>query len=145
MASHSYSKENISDILTRGVTPDKLGPGSTWQCGPAWLTGPASDWPVTSNDDTANEVLDRGLIAKLSEFYHKKSRSLVVNLRSNGSKVVHCVQTFVSGAKTDQVQLRSGMDHSGIDGLICRCGSLEKLIRCVHSHGCTMYDPLRQV
>ena len=43
---HISSKENISDILTKGVSPDKLGPGSTWQYGPAWLSGPQSTWPV---------------------------------------------------------------------------------------------------
>ena len=43
---HIPSKENISDILTRGATPDKLGPGTTWQGGPVWLTGSPSQWPV---------------------------------------------------------------------------------------------------
>ena len=30
-------EENIADILTRGVKPDMLGPGSAWQCGPDWM------------------------------------------------------------------------------------------------------------
>ena len=29
---HIASSENIADILTRGASPDKLGPGSVWQC-----------------------------------------------------------------------------------------------------------------
>ena len=34
---HIPSEENIADILTRGVKPDMLGPGSAWQCGPEWM------------------------------------------------------------------------------------------------------------
>ena len=123
---HVPSKENVSDILTRGVSPDKLGPGSAWQCGPSWLTGPASEWPVTSSVDP----IDESIKIKITEFYNKKSSSLTL-VATSISNVSTVVQTFVSGVKTDQVKIKSGMDPVGIDGLICRCGSLEKLIRCM--------------
>ena len=45
---HIASKDNyVADILTRGETPDKLGPGSQWQCGPSWLVKDRDTWPVT--------------------------------------------------------------------------------------------------
>ena len=115
---HIPSGENISDILTRGATPDSLGPGSAWQLGPPWLSKPPDQWAVTRQDVTTTNVEVEEDIAK---FYAKKSRS----------KVSRLVQSFVSGVRTDKVLLQSGMDSDGLDGLICRCGSLEKLIRCV--------------
>ena len=58
---------------------------------------------------------------EISKFYHKKSHSHVSKL----------MQTFVSGVRTDKLHLVSAMSSDELDGLICRCGSLEKLIRCV--------------
>ena len=53
---HIPSKDNyVADILTRGETPDKLGPGSEWQCGPAWLTEDSDKWPVTEVITTKEE------------------------------------------------------------------------------------------
>ena len=53
---HIPSKENyVSDILTRGETPDKLGPGSDWQTGPKWLVGHPDTWPVTSEGPSQEE------------------------------------------------------------------------------------------
>ena len=44
---HIPSQENIADLLTKGCSPSKIGTGSTWQEGPAWLTLDRSLWPVT--------------------------------------------------------------------------------------------------
>ena len=44
---HIPSHENIADVLTKGATPDKLGPGTPWQLGPAWLVHNEDYWPVT--------------------------------------------------------------------------------------------------
>ena len=117
---HIPSKENISDILTKGVSPDKLGPGSTWQCGPAWLSGPQSTWPVTPPSEQKAELSINNEIQK----FQKKSCH---------SKMSRIIQTFVSGAikRPDFVKLKSAMSEDGIDGLVTRCGNLEKLVRCV--------------
>ena len=48
---HISSKDNfVSDILTKGATPDKLGENSEWQTGPKWLLKDPIDWPVTVVD-----------------------------------------------------------------------------------------------
>ena len=53
---HIPSKQNISDILTRGAPPSVLGQGSAWQSGPIWLVQDRSTWPITkSNDDVIND------------------------------------------------------------------------------------------
>ena len=45
---HISSKDNhVADILTRGATPDKIGPGSDWQTGPSWLTQDPETWPLS--------------------------------------------------------------------------------------------------
>ena len=38
---------NIADLLTKGTTPDKIGPSSCWQEGPKFLYQDRSSWPVT--------------------------------------------------------------------------------------------------
>ena len=44
---HISSCENISDILTRGADPSKLGPYSVWQNGPKWLVHEQESWPAS--------------------------------------------------------------------------------------------------
>ena len=46
--SHIPSKQNISDILIKGVPPNMLGSASDWQNGPEWLCRDESEWPVSS-------------------------------------------------------------------------------------------------
>ena len=116
---HIPSKENIADILTKGATPDKLAPGSPWQCGPAWLSGPTSAWPVTP--PSVRKEADLSIRDEVAKFYRKQSQTSVARI----------MQTFVSGRKSDNVKLKSKMAADGIDGLIVRCGDLEKLVRCV--------------
>lgn len=53
---HVSSADNYcSDILTRGENPTKLGSGSPWQCGPAWLTQDPDSWPVSEVTPTKEE------------------------------------------------------------------------------------------
>ena len=40
------SRNNISDWLTRGKTPNELGQGSTWQNGMDFLNLPEEEWPL---------------------------------------------------------------------------------------------------
>ena len=105
---HIPSKENISDILTRGATPDKLGPGSTWQCGPAWLTGPPSQWPVTpACIRGTNVVSDQDVQSQIAKFFKKTTQS--------------------SPATAATVLMDKNKDE--FDDLVNRCGSLQKLVR----------------
>ena len=42
------SKENIADIATRSETSlSMLGPESSWQSGPHWLSLPRIQWPAS--------------------------------------------------------------------------------------------------
>ena len=61
------------DILTRGATPDKLGPGTTWQCGPSWLSGPPSHWPDTLG--AGNKLVDKDTEIQVSKFLKKSQVS----------------------------------------------------------------------
>ena len=93
-----------------------MGPGQPWQLGPPWLSLPLDQWPVTVQDGRESDLEE-----EIAKFYHKKSQSNVSKL----------VQTFASGVKTDKLHLVTAMGSDELDGLICRCGSLDKLIRCV--------------
>ena len=107
---HIPGDENISDILTRGASPDKLGKDSVWQKGPLWLVKDRTEWPVTIKIKTAD------MEDKMSIFHQK--------LVSTGY-----VQTFLSGTRDIQTNVKVEMDKFGWDGLILRCGDLSKLIR----------------
>ena len=52
---HIPSEYSVADLLTKGTTPDKIGPDSEWQNGPKFLTQDRSLWPITtpnlSNED----------------------------------------------------------------------------------------------
>ena len=97
---HIPSAENIADILTKGAKPDKLGPGSIWQCGPEWVVKDESEWPVTN-------------VVRLTEV----ERNDVQKFAKSPKKV----STFAVTIDVEQ--------HSEIDLLIARCGKLGKLIR----------------
>ena len=67
---HVPSEENISDILTRGAPPSKLGPDSTWQTGPLWLVKNRSEWPATRaiegvSDDEMKQFCSRKKVTTL--------------------------------------------------------------------------------
>ena len=134
---HIQSKENIADILTKGAAPSKIAAGSPWQCGPAWLSGPPSSYPVTPLNIKKNS----DDIEEIAKFYKKESKTNTASI----------VQTFkiksalyASGLRSEKVILRSEMDDEGFDGLILRCGNLEKLVRCV-AYLLRMVGKLRKV
>ena len=52
---HIPSEENIADIITRGASPNKLGPNSIWQKGPLWLVKKRSEWPATRANKGVSE------------------------------------------------------------------------------------------
>ena len=54
---HIPSDENIADLLTKGATPYKLGPGTPWQLGPAWLVHDKDYWPVTVRPSDQSSLL----------------------------------------------------------------------------------------
>ena len=79
---HISSKDNfVSDILTKGATPDKLIEGSEWQTGPKWLVDDPSCWPVT--------------IVKLDS----QERDIVKKFE----KVAKCLKTKVVSSDQDHV------------------------------------------
>ena len=98
---HIASSENIADILTRGASPDKLGPGSVWQCGPAWLLRNSDEWPASPPN-----MLNLTETEKTEE---ERFRVRTVCMISKSKKVL--------------------LGDSEIDKLISRIGSLNKLIR----------------
>ena len=120
---HIQSKENISDILTRGAHPAKLAPGSLWQCGPTWLSGSPSSWPVTSsNIKVKSNESDNDEIKK---FLKKKTET------ASASVVQTFSALYASGLNSEKVVLKSEMGDLEIDDLMLRCGNLQKLVRCV--------------
>ena len=104
---HISSESNIADILTKGTTPDKIGPGSPWQEGPPWLSLDKSLWPVTeiALSDSDHE--------KVSRFISKsKLDPMSIALNSNSGIIVE-------------------KDHHLFDQLLEKSGSLEYALRIV--------------
>ena len=107
---HIPSKENISDILTKGASPDVLGPNSVWQAGPVWLTGDRSLWPIT---EANSEITDNDDFKKF-----------ILKTKSNKTS-----QSFHSSSKI--VRNNNVFSNDWYNDLVARCSSLNKLIRCV--------------
>ena len=97
---HIPSRENIADILTKGVNPGKLGPDSVWQSGPKWLVDDQSEWPVT----------DPVLNAEEKEV-----------IRGYQTSISKKIQSLLSSAQIEDVM--------SLDALIRKYSCLEKLIR----------------
>ena len=128
---HVPSKENIADVLTKGASPESLGPGSVWQAGPAWLVDPPSTWPVTDVqvDSLPSDSLEPFLAAK------KKSRvfsSIVkdVDILDTGAGDVQVVTKTTSGKRLDLLELLD-IKSKSFDKLVARFSDLPRLIRTV--------------
>ena len=95
------SEDNIADIGSRGVTPDKIDENSEWQRGPAWLCEPMEDWPVeivhledlpvVGNIQVSDQVIK---IEKFSDLFrlHKHTALCLKFVRSkgNGKSIIDC-------------------------------------------------------
>ena len=68
---HISSEYNIADIITRGASPNKLGPSSIWQTGPLWLVKNRSEWPATRVNQGVSED-------EIKEFCSKKKVQTLV-------------------------------------------------------------------
>ena len=99
---HIPSKDNIADVLTKGVSPDSLRTGSVWQSGPAWLLQDEVHWPVSQ------PRLSPEQLATVQNF-------------QKGSTKIKCLFS----------QVNKSIDSSDFDSLVARCGSMEKLVRAV--------------
>ena len=108
---HIGSKENIADVLTRGVSPGQLGPGSTWQTGPVWLSANEADWPVTKVTLESEEV-------EIAQKFERAVRSARTQISYKLSAWT-CLSVLQADLPVD----------FELDQLISRCGWLEKLIR----------------
>ena len=112
---HIPSKENISDILTRGASPSLLGPASIWQTGPQWLIKDVSEWPVTDvkMDNASIDEIKKFCVKKVSANYSTKIKKVTTSSGSNGQPD------------------RCSLEDEGLDVLVSRCSTLDKLIRSV--------------
>ena len=125
---HIPSQENVSDILTKGASPDTLRVGTAWQTGPAWLVLDESEWPVTVRAPLSSEQLETV----------RKFEKLIRPVKPVKPKsVIQTSVVFLSGTKTGKVRtekvlllpVNKGFTDFGLDSAITRCGSLNMLIR----------------
>ena len=124
---HIPSKENYcADILTKGITPDKLGPDSTWQQGPEWLTLEKEHWPVTNSDPV------------LSPEEYETVHSFKRLVKSKITKSVNCSSNFFSRVKKTNLRAvdkyrpvgcLDSVNSERFDDTIARCGSIRSLMR----------------
>lgn len=57
--SHVVTKDNPSDLCSRGISPSKLAKSALWWNGPSWLNLPIDQWPksnLTISRDDANII-----------------------------------------------------------------------------------------
>ena len=136
---HVPSKENVADVLTKGATPESLGPASVWQSGPGWLVDHPSTWPVTDvqADPLSADSLKPFLVVK------KKSKvftSIIKDVdifdlerKVAGSGLtdpggVQAMTKITSSKRLDLLELLK-IKSEGFDKLVARFSDLPKLIR----------------
>ncbi|XP_062551973.1 uncharacterized protein LOC134217211 [Armigeres subalbatus] len=61
---HISGSENPADVISRGMTPERLANHHTWWHGPEWLRNPRNFWPKGTTTDA--EELDQSLLEKKS-------------------------------------------------------------------------------
>ena len=93
---HIPSKENISDVLTRGAPPSMLGEDSIWQHGPEWLLKDRSMWPVTPRNDKSLNISSEDM----KTFCKKKAATNVASIKANvdieTARIMKMIENFSS-------------------------------------------------
>ncbi|XP_062699286.1 uncharacterized protein LOC134284451 [Aedes albopictus] len=57
---HIAGRENPADLVSRGMTVEKFLSSNLWHHGPAWLTAPETEWPIsTQQQKTPEEIQER--------------------------------------------------------------------------------------
>ena len=111
---HIPSKQNISDVLTKGVPPNMLGPDSEWQQGPSWLRLETSLWPTSPLSTTQSPVIT----AEMERFYRKtkvlanvrsdpSSIDLLISRSSNLNKLLRCLAYVMRWRYSSSIDLNS--------------------------------------
>ena len=89
---HINSENNyVADILTRGETPDKIGPKSQWQCGPSWLTDDPANWPV-------NDILPTKEERETVKSYERVTKTCMA--ASKPVSDLHILDTVILGSES---------------------------------------------
>ena len=110
---HISTKQNIADVLTKGCSPEKLGPGSIWQCGPSWLKDDIADWPVNQRKEQLSPE-------ESLEFKRFRKQGLP-NEGSISSIALYSLQSPKDGDSIDWSKMM-------FDQLMERCSTLERLL-----------------
>ena len=97
---------NISDIITRGATPEELDDESEWQRGPEFLRWPEAEWPVKMASEIVTNVADN------VKSLQRKAFSAVVT-RSQSQKVSVPSNTDVDADLTDSALQSPPKDQGG--------------------------------
>ena len=106
---HVPSRENVSDVLTKGAPPSSIDLGSVWQSGSSWLIKCPSQWPITDVES------DPVSASSFSDFLAPVRKSKVYT------------------SKVHQFDLSElfGLTSDNFNPLVTRFFSLPKLIRVV--------------
>ena len=116
---HIPSKENIADVLTKGVPPNRLGPGSVWQSGPSWLVLDQSTWPVVKSKESNSTE------PEIQKFCLKTKPKA----RSKSNLALSCEVKLSSEKTTAPSNYKHTIDSLSLSNLYSRSNELEKIIR----------------
>ena len=96
---HINGKINISDLVTKrhSITPNDLGPDSSWQNGEDWMTNHINEMPITKiSDITLTKDDNKGVNDEcFPEFELPKGKYMTISshvsiLMMQDSKILHC-------------------------------------------------------
>ena len=105
-------------MLTKGVPPNQLGPGSVWQSGPRWVVQHESTWPAVKSRENFSTEEDIQKICLKSK----------PKAQSKSSLSLACAVTPIIKAVAPS-NYKPTIDSISLSNLYSRSNELEKIIR----------------
>lgn len=87
---HINGLDNLSDCLSRGLTPAKLVSNTTWSTGPAWLQLDSDQWPIKIFKVDNSHILKLKLLC-LHTVIECNVISQLISKFSSWRKLINCV------------------------------------------------------
>lgn len=129
--SHIVTKDNLSDLCSRGMSPQRLQESELWWYGPNWLSSPQSQWPKSNLTNTRDDqrIVDAAVkiikpIVTVAQITHESPISINVKMRNEiretglenafGSwrKLIHVtayVMRFIHNCRNKKVDRQDGL------------------------------------
>ncbi|KAJ8944575.1 hypothetical protein NQ314_009446 [Rhamnusium bicolor] len=118
---HVQGQYNLADLLSRGLSPEKIYNCPMWWQGPSWLSQPRDSWPNSNFQilEHVPEVKKKVIISKVTVIYDGFPFNRFSNLNRLKRTVAYCLR-FISNCKSREGRLTGPLTISELgDAMHC--------------------------